>query len=369
MRDKDGIIFDPIAPRAGERLTATCTVVGLTPTDKRNRMNDGKNFTIAMDNAVFQFNQPVPRLYASHQIDTSDWYLTFTPLDRDDIGNLTCALADTNNREIFLTRFLNVNSEPVVLESSTKDTEVMEGQTVVLTCNAQGYPTPKIEWQRADGKPLSSGEIRQVGTQLQLNHVTRADGGIYKCLANNLVGFGAEWTLKLSVRFKPYIYCQKDVGQAAQFQVDAYVECYVYGYPAPRISWIKSNSAGSTINGTNVNYEGVIWNSNKYRIEAIIPEMSLCTDCILSRLTIINVEAGDYGLYFINATTSGFKTELGQVELYETTECQQFITHLGNSGCKRSKARNDANKQNVYARKSMVFSTLFLFLVSFNFPF
>ena len=36
MTDKDGIIFDPIAPRAGERLTAKCTLVGLTPNDKRH---------------------------------------------------------------------------------------------------------------------------------------------------------------------------------------------------------------------------------------------------------------------------------------------------------------------------------------------
>ena len=36
MRDKDGIIFDPIAPRAGERLVAKCTLVGLSPNDKRH---------------------------------------------------------------------------------------------------------------------------------------------------------------------------------------------------------------------------------------------------------------------------------------------------------------------------------------------
>jgi hypothetical protein len=41
MTDKDGIIFDPIAPRAGEKLVAKCTLVGLTPNDKRHvsRMN------------------------------------------------------------------------------------------------------------------------------------------------------------------------------------------------------------------------------------------------------------------------------------------------------------------------------------------
>lgn len=52
--------------------------------------------------------------------------------------------------------------EPVILESSTKDIEVNEGDSVTLTCNAQGYPTPKIEWQKADAQPLSSGHIRQI---------------------------------------------------------------------------------------------------------------------------------------------------------------------------------------------------------------
>ena len=89
-------------------------------------------------------------------------------------------LTDTNLRDVYLTRFLNVISEPVVLESSTKDIEVNEGDSVTLICNAQGllfklkigieirflfpsgYPTPKIEWQKADARPLTSGHIRQV---------------------------------------------------------------------------------------------------------------------------------------------------------------------------------------------------------------
>jgi len=41
MRDKDGIIFDPIAPRAGEKLVAKCTLVGLTSSDKRHVSNGG----------------------------------------------------------------------------------------------------------------------------------------------------------------------------------------------------------------------------------------------------------------------------------------------------------------------------------------
>lgn len=56
------------------------------------RFNDGKNFTLAVDTDVLQFNQPVPRLQAIHGTDSPDWFLIFEPIDRDDIGNLTCKL-------------------------------------------------------------------------------------------------------------------------------------------------------------------------------------------------------------------------------------------------------------------------------------
>ncbi|CAF3468761.1 unnamed protein product, partial [Rotaria sp. Silwood2] len=321
------------------------------------RFNDGKNFTLAVDTDVLQFNQPVPRLQAIHGTDSSDWQLIFDPLDRDDFGNLTCRLTDTNLRDVYLTRFLNVISEPVVLESSTKDIEINEGDSVTLICNAQGYPAPNIEWQKADAQPLSSGHIRQVGSQLHLYQVTSRDSGIYKCLASNLVGFGSEWTLRLSVRFRPYIYCQNQVGQAPDFQVDVYMECYVYGYPPPKISWRQERSAGPS----NAKYDIDISNSRKYLMEATIPEMSTCTDCILSRLTIINVEQGDLGLYYINATSSGFPSEQGRIELYGTSDCQQFITHRNNKGCKRIYSQTSSSNK-IYSR---FYTFHFIFFVLF----
>jgi len=61
-----------------------------------------------------------------------------------------------------------------------------------------------------------------------------------------------------------------------------------------------------------------IWNSYKYKIEATIPEPNVCTDCILSRLTVLNVEASDLGSYVINATTNDkpYRTALDQVFIY-----------------------------------------------------
>ena len=75
-----------------------------------------------------------------------------------------------------------------------------------------------------------------------------------------------------------------------------------------------------------------IWNSYKYKIEATIPEPNICTDCILSRLTIINVEASDLGSYVINATTNDkpYRTALDSVFVYGTffSEGPVFISNI-----------------------------------------
>lgn len=99
---------------------------------------------------------------------------------------------------------------------------------------------PTIEWQKADAQPLSSGNIRQIvnffKTKIILLHYRLPlfffrdlnyiyitfrmqivayinvlvciyknniqTTNIFLYLASNLVGFGSEWTLKLSVRCK-----------------------------------------------------------------------------------------------------------------------------------------------------------------------
>lgn len=337
MRDKDGIIFDPIVPRAGEMMLAKCTVVQLTPENRKSvswrlqRQNDGKVFYLATNNDVFQFKNPIQRLFAHHELNSNDWYLEFNPLDRDDIGNLTCYLADTGGEEVSLTRYLDVHSEPIILESSTKDVEVDIGDNFEFDCKAQGYPKPNISWIRAESKPLHDGLAKFNGDVLRIRNISVSDRGVYKCIAWNLIGSGAQWTLKLSVRFPPSVKCQESVGQAPNFEVDAYMECYAHGYPAPRLSWYKEvdpNNPTALIPLTEKTF--------KYKFEATIPEPDVCTDCILARITVINVISGDYGTYRLRATSEqskGYMSE-GRVRLYQTPECQQSITNPDNKGCR-----------------------------------
>ncbi len=56
----------------------------------------------------------------------------------------------------------------------------------------------------------------------------------------------------------------------------------------------------------------------KYKFEATIPEPDVCTDCILARITVINVIASDYGVYVLRATSEqapGYYND-GHVKLY-----------------------------------------------------
>jgi len=134
-----------------------------------------------------------------------------------------------------------------------------------------------------------------------------------------LFDFHGKFLNKIYISVPPYIRCPYPmVGQAVSFLVDIYVECYVHGYPAPRISWYKNDYGGQVSNQMSVDVLRPIWNSYKYKIEATIPEPNICTDCILSRLTIINVEADDLGSYVINATTNDkpYRTALDSVFVY-----------------------------------------------------
>ncbi len=134
------------------------------------------------------------------------------------------------------------------------------------------------------------------------------------------------------------------------------MECYAHGYPAPRLSWYKEvdpNNPNALVPLTEKTF--------KYKFEATIPEPDVCTDCILARITVINVISGDFGKYVLRATSEsaqGYMSE-GRVRLYgiyfsaftihfcilnikymifflllETPECQQSITNPDNKGCR-----------------------------------
>ena len=81
------------------------------------------------------------------------------------------------------------------------DTIVREGDTTTITCEALGYPSPTIVWNRIDGNlsdrvslsdsvsvPTGYGNVTRVSVNLTITNAYREDTGVYRCSANNSIG-------------------------------------------------------------------------------------------------------------------------------------------------------------------------------------
>ena len=62
-----------------------------------------------------------------------------------------------------------------------------EKQNVTIACTATGQPSPKITWSKSVGS-LPGGRIRIQGGTMKIYSVTKKDGGIYICKAENILG-------------------------------------------------------------------------------------------------------------------------------------------------------------------------------------
>jgi len=52
----------------------------------------------------------------------------------------------------------------------------------IVSCSAEGTPTPQIEWRRQDGTPLEKGRFTQLSEgSLYINQVHPQDQGRYIC--------------------------------------------------------------------------------------------------------------------------------------------------------------------------------------------
>lgn len=82
------------------------------------------------------------------------------------------------------------------------DTVVDSGSIVVLNCQAQGEPTPVIEWGR-QGRPLLANDRTAMlsNGSLRLSSAQKEDTAEYKCVARNLLG-SALVRVSLTVRGK-----------------------------------------------------------------------------------------------------------------------------------------------------------------------
>ena len=55
--------------------------------------------------------------------------------------------------------YLEVVEPPTILTRGTsRDHTVAEGQDVIMSCKAEGHPTPSVQWRREDGAKIRESE-------------------------------------------------------------------------------------------------------------------------------------------------------------------------------------------------------------------
>lgn len=81
-----------------------------------------------------------------------------------------------------------LSGAPTITEEPV-DMLVEAGSTVVLNCQAEGEPTPTIEWSQ-QGRPLLGNDSFSIlpNGSLRISSVQKEDTAQYECVARNLIG-------------------------------------------------------------------------------------------------------------------------------------------------------------------------------------
>nr|KAF6270056.1 sialic acid binding Ig like lectin 14 [Pipistrellus kuhlii] len=126
--------------------------------------------------------------------------LTFTPRPRDHGTNLTCQVQVQGSLVATQTTiWLNVSYAPVLMirlsqgistalktVSNHTSLSVLEGQSLLLVCEADSNPPAMLSWSQ-EGRPLSLPQLSAPGV-LELPHVGAGDGGEFTCRAQHPLG-------------------------------------------------------------------------------------------------------------------------------------------------------------------------------------
>lgn len=116
----------------------------------------------------------------------------------------------------------------------------LRGQTLVLECLAQGYPTPTVKWLRKDGELSESRTTLEMSDRrLRFNNISESDNGEYQCIVENPQGKQVH-TYTVTVEAAPY-WVKEPLSQLYAPGETVKLDCQADGIPTPSITW--------TING------------------------------------------------------------------------------------------------------------------------
>lgn len=125
--------------------------------------------------------------------------------------------------------------------------EVMEGNSVILHCDVDSNPAPRISWLFGDEELMSD---TASNASLYLESLTPEQEGVYTCVGDN--GYGVMNTsLYLAVRYPPREPLVND-SLTVQEGSSIALHCSTQGNPPPTLTWLKDGELVGTITAEEV---------------------------------------------------------------------------------------------------------------------
>uniref|UniRef100_A0A3B5LKZ5 Hemicentin 1 n=1 Tax=Xiphophorus couchianus TaxID=32473 RepID=A0A3B5LKZ5_9TELE len=165
--------------------------------------------------------------------------LQIARLQLSDSGTFTCVASNVEGKA-HKSYHLTIQPPSISGSEMPREMGVLVNESIELVCEAQGIPTPTIQWLK-DGEAINNTELKGlVSPHANTLIVTQADpavSGKYTCVASNAAG-EEDRIFHLHVYPPSILGSSEDLTAVLHSSVS--IECVATGSPRPQLNWLRN---------------------------------------------------------------------------------------------------------------------------------
>uniref|UniRef100_A0A336M6J4 CSON010925 protein n=1 Tax=Culicoides sonorensis TaxID=179676 RepID=A0A336M6J4_CULSO len=225
----------------GDEVELTCSVnnpESLSVLWSKIYQDDMNDQTVLTVNNVML----IPDHRFSISVNKGNYTLKIDNIQLTDIGMYECMIVVTVMKKITKTTNIFINGPPLIKNNRTaSEVVIKENGIAELFCDAQGYPTPDVQWTReSDTNGFAKNTIFKDGNKrMVLSPVSKDHRGKFYCTASNSYGDHRKSFL-VKVEFPPLI-ISNDSTISAGVGEELSLMCKIEAFPPAKIEWFDEN--------------------------------------------------------------------------------------------------------------------------------